>query len=286
MTIASRDNLLPITGYLNRISGRPGDTLEVKVSAQGQGDYVADVVRIQCADPNPAGPGLIYQPQDFGLAGDYPARAQQIDLGSYAVIPADPMFSADRLCFGVTAQPRLLRAAPSVIAGARDAAGRGWVLEVSETGLDFRHISLTGETAVALPIRLSRRRWVRIWAGYDRAAGRLLLGCADPDGGNEQVVEIAATLAPLPGGAPLLLAAEKPGAISTRHYNGRLEDPAFYAELTETPPPLPAGAPAGVLLAWGDFALGIATQTISDRGARGLGGRLVNIPYRGMRGAL
>ncbi|MBT6437186.1 MAG: hypothetical protein HOK27_04125, partial [Rhodobacteraceae bacterium] len=44
---------LPITGYLDNVSGRAGDSFDVKVSAQGLDDYKADIVRIICADPNP-----------------------------------------------------------------------------------------------------------------------------------------------------------------------------------------------------------------------------------------
>jgi len=47
---------------MNRLSARPGESLEVKVSAQGEGDYEAEVLRIVSGDPNPAGPGLIYKP--------------------------------------------------------------------------------------------------------------------------------------------------------------------------------------------------------------------------------
>ena len=122
---------LPITGYLDRVSARPGGSLAAKISAQGGGSYQADVVRIRSGDPNPAGPGLIYEPMDFGLAPEYPARAQSIDNGSYAVIPADAAFAAERLGFSALIQPGLLRDTPSVLVAAEDAQGAGWVLTAS-----------------------------------------------------------------------------------------------------------------------------------------------------------
>ncbi len=97
MLDAATAKVLPITGYLNRLSTRPGGSLEVKVSAQGDGDYSADVVRIVSGDPNPAGRGLDYREVSFPLEGKYPARHQPIDRGSYASVPASPVFAADRL---------------------------------------------------------------------------------------------------------------------------------------------------------------------------------------------
>ena len=47
---------LPITGYLNNISGRPGDKFEAKISSEKEAEYSAEIVRIICADPNPEGP--------------------------------------------------------------------------------------------------------------------------------------------------------------------------------------------------------------------------------------
>jgi N,N-dimethylformamidase len=80
--------MLPLTGYLDRISARPGETIGVKVSSTLAGPYAADLIRIIHADPNPDGPGLKYQdiPSDF--AGAYRSRHQSVSPGSYGVIDA------------------------------------------------------------------------------------------------------------------------------------------------------------------------------------------------------
>lgn len=285
MDAANLSNRLAITGYLNRVSGRPGDALSVHVSAEGGGDYSADVVRILSADPNPAGPGLVYEPCDFGLAKHYPARSKDIDLGSYAQIASDPCFTASRMLFGVLVQPLLLRDAPATLASAEDADGRGWQLQATTRGLRFVRQATTGAPEVLeLPATLMGRDWVHVWAGYD--AGQMVLGYARYPGGPVQTVRAAHAGGAVPD-APLILGARKTGALSHAHFNGRLEDPAIYVALPEgdTAPPLPDMAPSGALLAWWDFSVGIDTQSITDRGPRGLGGRLVNIPCRAMRGA-
>lgn len=277
--------VLPITGYLDRVSARPGESLSAMISAEGPGDYGAEVVRIVCADPNPAGPGLIYAPADFGLVPRHPARRQAIDRGSYAVIPAAPAFGADRLCLSLCLQARLLRAAPATLAAALDPEGFGWRLEATATALTLIHRPREGaEARLDLPVTLDRHGWRRVWAGWDRGAGRLVIGCAAPDGSGAATAEVQARLGPLPE-APLTFAAARPGALSRDHFNGRLEDPALHA----APPPEgeapPAPEDARDLVAWWDFSVGIDTQGILDRGPSGLCGRLVNLPTRAVRGS-
>lgn len=289
--MSQRENpqILPITGYFDRLSVRPGHRLEAKVSAQGGGDYEAEVVRIISGDPNPAGPGLIYRSQDFGLAGRYPARRQAIDQGSYALVPPDAVFGRDSLLVDLWVQPWLLRAGPSVLAAAGDPSGQGWRLEVDESAIAFVHCGSDGkEYRLSLKLTLSRRRWYRLWAGHDRASGRLLLGCAPGDGTAPLVEEMSADLKPLPASMTFSLAARASRDGSSDQFNGRLEEVALHRSLPSgnTPPPQPSSAPSGSLLAWWDFALGIETQSIVDLGPRALGGRLVNLPTRAVCGRL
>ena len=122
---------LPITGYLNNISGRPGEKFEAKVSTQKKGEYTAEVVRIICADPNPDGPGLRYECQNFNLLKSYQGRSQKIDLGSYAEIPAHPCFVSEQLLIRTLIQPGFLRKSFSIIASSRNKSDEGWVLEVN-----------------------------------------------------------------------------------------------------------------------------------------------------------
>ena len=44
--------MLPITGYANRLSVQPGETIEFKVSCETPGSYDAHLVKIRCADVN------------------------------------------------------------------------------------------------------------------------------------------------------------------------------------------------------------------------------------------
>ena len=54
--------MLSLIDYTNRLSVRAGESIEFKVSSLSRDPYHARLVRVVCADPNPAGPGLIENP--------------------------------------------------------------------------------------------------------------------------------------------------------------------------------------------------------------------------------
>jgi N,N-dimethylformamidase len=49
---------LPITGYFDRFSHRPGETFTCYVSVPTGGAFRVRLIRVISGDPNPAGPGL------------------------------------------------------------------------------------------------------------------------------------------------------------------------------------------------------------------------------------
>ncbi|HZU88059.1 MAG TPA: hypothetical protein VE993_02265 [Stellaceae bacterium] len=63
---------VPLVGYVDRFSARPGERIAVKVSSQRDEPYHADLVRIVHGDANPAGPGLKIEEIAAGFAGRYP----------------------------------------------------------------------------------------------------------------------------------------------------------------------------------------------------------------------
>tara|TARA_B110000116_G_scaffold271557_1_gene292678 strand:- start:381 stop:2585 length:2205 start_codon:yes stop_codon:yes gene_type:complete len=288
VTNESKEAVLPITGYLDPMSARQGESISVKVSAAFQGTYDVDTVRIISADPNPEGPGILYEPLDFGLKPTYRARPQDINIGSYAVVPGNVYFTGEVMLFTVLVQPWLLKEETSVIASALDSEGVGWQLSTKQGKLVFSYQAAESELyQVELPDALKYKIWHQVWAGYDVSKSRLILGVRDLKDEKVKSLSESRDLAPLPDNIPLVFAARKTESISTDHFNGRLEDPAFYNELylESGALPHPDEAPSGAILAWWDFAIGINTQSIVDRGPFGLSGRLINIPYRGMSGA-
>ena len=76
--------VVPLVGYLDRWSARPGETVAVKVSSQLRTPTMAELVRIRCADPNPAGPGM--RIEQVAALGTFPPVAQPVLSGSCGIV--------------------------------------------------------------------------------------------------------------------------------------------------------------------------------------------------------
>jgi N,N-dimethylformamidase len=245
--------MLPLVGYLDRLSGRPGEMIAVKVSCRTGQPYAADLVRIIHADPNPDGPGMKLEVVACAFAGTYPPRVQPLDQGSYAVVD-HPLAVPDGGAIRLRVQPGLLAAAQPVLALG------GVVLCVSAQGC---RLEVDGRLAAAVAAPMLERCWYELQATF--RGGRVTLGqqALQRSWGVADSGTADGTAAP-PSGPRLLLAADEAG----RRFDGRIEDPALLG---------PDGTPVA---AW-DFSDGIGTDGISGTHP----GRPVNLPTRGVRGS-
>jgi N,N-dimethylformamidase len=245
--------MVPLVGYLDRLSGRPGEMIDVKVSSTLAGPYTADLVRIIHADPNPDGPGLKYENVASDFAGAYPSRTQRVTPGSYGVIEAE-LAVPEGGGIVVLVQPGLLTQPQPVL----DLGGT--ILRVAATGAQL----LVGNAIVAeIAAPMLERSWYELRAIF--AAGRVQLsqtalkrswGVTDSGA--------AEGTAPVPAASRLLIAADTSGA----RFDGRIESPAILAA-------------DGQKIAGWDFSIGIDTDRIAGTHP----GRVVNLPTRGIRGA-
>src|SRR5262245_30388297 len=76
--------MVPLTGYTDRFSVAPGETIAFQVSSSASVPYEVRLVRVICGDPNPAGPGRREEDCSAVFSGTYPSRVQPVPLGSYA----------------------------------------------------------------------------------------------------------------------------------------------------------------------------------------------------------
>ena len=83
-------NYLPIAGYCDKLSARPGEKIRFYVSSQSKAEYSARLCRSICADPNPSGPGIIEEDaSQYFAQSNFPSRFQDINIGSYAETEAE-----------------------------------------------------------------------------------------------------------------------------------------------------------------------------------------------------
>ncbi len=81
---------LPITGYLDRFSHRPGETFSAHVALRTPGPGHARLVKVISGDPNPAGPGLRCEDFSAVFTTNFTGAIQPVALGSYARVEPAP----------------------------------------------------------------------------------------------------------------------------------------------------------------------------------------------------
>ena len=82
-----------LLGYCDNDSVRPGERVGFKVSCEGAETFRADIVRLICCETAPAPPGFKERWIETPANGDYPARRQEIPIGSSAVVPGPEPFN-------------------------------------------------------------------------------------------------------------------------------------------------------------------------------------------------
>ena len=100
---------VPIAGYSDKLSGRPGDQINFMVSSEHKGDFTAQLFRSVSADPNPKGQGIVeYACDDFFPKQAFSSREQKFYPGSYGITEQTLKMSADdSIRFSVTFYPTL-----------------------------------------------------------------------------------------------------------------------------------------------------------------------------------
>ena len=287
--------MIPLIGYGDRLSVRPGETIEFKVASQGPAPFEASLVRIVCADPNPAGPGIQELPVAADFAGSYPSRAQAVPQGSHAHVEAGgALAKLDDITLVATIWPTMPGTGEQGILARFDPkTGAGFALAL---GADGSATAILGQ-ATGAPLRISvgkklrPRTWYRVWASFDRTHGRLAVGQApvrpDPFVVRAGTSERAAGDAAATGGDGPLLIGALGGRPVSGHFNGKIEAPAVFGRALGAAEAATASAGEAVsgLVAQWDFSQEISGTRIVDTGPSGLHGRLVNMPARAMTGA-
>ena len=151
---------LPITGYLDRFSHRPGESFTAYVSVRDGGTYRARLVRVLSGDPNPDGPGVRFEDLSRRFDQSFAGRRQAIHCGSYGIVDAGPARDG-----GV--RLHLDRAGAS-----RRRATASQALLAEETG-DAGVALLIGATGATARITVGRRRVAA--RDRDRHAGGALV---------------------------------------------------------------------------------------------------------------
>jgi len=283
--------MLPIVGYLDRLSAAPGEAVEVKVGSFGATSYVADLRRIIQGDVNPEGPGYRDEAIPLDLGGSRPARVQPLRPGSHVRIGdrGGVLASLSGFTVATVVQPTLLGARRTILVLA--GAGRPCL----EFGLEAEgrpFVRLDGHDAVILPRALPTRQWSILIARHDARQGTLRLAMVEVSA-NRALLEPLEACAQVPPGwrargatEALIGASSGPSA----HFDGKIDSPVLFdrpLELTEIlallcDPSRIAGHP-GLVAHW-DFSRDMGGTAIRDASPHRLDGVTVQCPARAMTG--
>ena len=159
--------MLPLAAYADRLSVRPDETIRFHV-ANAIGEPVrAEVVRVRCADANPAGPGLCVEPVTTTLEQLSEPSPQTVPHGSYFIADALDGIDSRALTFTCLAFSTLEGKSSQTVAAAYAADGSPvFELVMDAAGrLAFR----LGEHEICSTQPLALRRWYAVWCRLDGA---------------------------------------------------------------------------------------------------------------------
>lgn len=283
--------MLPLAGYAERLSVRPGQTLRFHVANATGAPVSAHVVRVRCADPNPAIGGVQVDPVPLAVTTLAEAGPQGVPIGSYGVLgPAGLLDGAVDGTVSIRVQPTLALARRQVLLSMMDGHGRGFELALTPS-MTLRATVGTAEgpASVETAAPLPQHGWTGVRLVVDSQRRTLTLATrALADGTPAETVS-----APLPAAPALaamgrrlsLASASDTAAVDT--FNGRLEQPVLWARVVATADEAEALPPTGDLSCRGhwDFAQQMHSRQVVDIGPHGHHGELVNTPTRAVCGS-
>jgi N,N-dimethylformamidase len=190
-----------LIGYTDRWSVAPGERIQLMASSSTS-PIAIRLLRLRHGDPNPAGPGLRFEPVSSSVDGEYPCSAHTARSGSFAVLDEAPAGDAVMSVWVWTRLPAL---------GRRQVLFARGDLELFLDAEGLPSIRL-GEVRLSARQPLGRESWTRLGVSF-----------SDGNVGLHVAGELVAT-SPVgltaPSG-PVTLAAS---VGRCDHFNGRLEE--------------------------------------------------------------
>ena len=168
-----------IVGYADQITVKAGDRISFMVSAEGTESLRADMVRLIHGDEHPDGPGFIEKEIDSPANGQYPAKKQYVQVGSFVQVEDSNRILELSESFTLHAfiwpsAPHLHRQGILTRWSIQDRAG--YALGINAEGqLEFWVGNGAKTDKVFAEVPLVRMMWYFVAASYNAASGEVLL---------------------------------------------------------------------------------------------------------------
>lgn len=252
---------LPLTGYVEQLSGRPGEALEFKVSSISNMPFTARLFRSVCADPNPDGPGILeLDASDFFETREFTSTHKPFFPGSYGVAAGE-----------ISASSGTTIVLSAIIYPTQRSERRQTVLGCGEFDLclDTHGAACfqAGATTVSTNAPLNLRQWHRVEGRLENGVLFVTQNELGRYAGAPVNAQTACIAIALQGTATV--GARLSETQACQHFNGKIEAPSVIA--TDV-----------TLCAW-DFAQDITKTTVPPQAGPALA--LINFPARAVTGA-
>lgn len=277
--------MIPLAGYSDRLSVRPGETIKFHVANATGKKVAAEIVRVRSADANPKGPGIKTEPVVALASAD--VGPNTVPLGSYGHADLGThLTTLESFTLVATIWPtRIGRKAQPILSWLDPRQSTGVMLAIDEDGWLTAQVGQGASRLgfVAGSAKLVERQWLRVWCAYD-ATTRKMTVASLPIGAsaaNMTTVELDAAIGQ-PSHGEIAIAA---GPSSS--FNGKLERPMIFSRALAANEVIRAAAGAtvdGLVVCW-DFSKEIPTSRMVDVGPNALHGAVVQRPTRGMTGS-
>lgn len=260
---------VPLAGYTDRLSLRPGETISFKISSKLDEAYSAQLSQSISADANPSGLGIVEKSMDEAFPETtFESRHQPFFPGSYGVsqesLQLDKQFS---FSVSVNIWPTLIKASPQMILAWGDLT-----LFIDDKGA----ASVTlGEKTLCTGIELTLRQWYQIRVSFDHTENCITLHQSRLQTGHElDIAEVSgAVVFDQEQNGPVFLAAHRKDNVAIEHFNGKVESPKIYRSLNNSDWQLIAG--------W-NFSKNMTSMSVPDEGPTDNHIQLINAPTRAM----
>lgn len=276
--------MLPLAAYADRLSVRPGETIRFHAHNATDAPVEGRLVRVLCADANPAGPGVQLEDIESKPAKQSEPGPQQVPHGSYGVVSGAGALFANS--FTVTCRVWPTHANQQIQSLISMVGQAGFALSIDpELRLSLK-IAEQAQAAVMTP--LSLRRWYMVFFRFDASDAVAEIGYLplnnSPDALHGHGTQVDAAMN-IEADDALIFAATQSAGTVTQHFTGKLERPTVFgrclsdAELTSLAQPEAVTEVRGAGACW-DFAEAPQSSVIHDIGPDALDGLLVNAPTR------
>jgi N,N-dimethylformamidase len=287
----------PLAGYAEKLSVRPGETIKFHVASQLAETVKTRLVRVVCADANPAGPGIKLEPITAELNQLAAPQKQTVPRGSYAVVPDAAAALGQLKSFSMFATVWIGgKGFPGSILSMGEAGDAKqsvtFSAALSATGICFAGSLGQGADApfVIATSDAETERWYHVVCSYDAETRRIELTHIAVD---SQLPAVFAATVPaavtLGANSDIRIAGGlgvEPGSPQS-NFNGRIEKPMIF-KVALQPTDLdtkPSGWLRSQLIAAWDFSKEIQSSQVLDVSPNKLHGQLVNCPTRAVTGS-